>query len=153
MEYEWMWLPGFRWIIKDICGFTITRRRKSQVLQEETICKSELHCSRSLSKLKESFSRSCAKTLLSIRNRVNNMTKSKSPSCKTQVTRSGGYTPENQYVPGEMVLEDYFPFEIASNSPTHSNLVPTFGRVKSGNSSFKCPSISSQDIAISISPH
>ena len=50
-------------------------------------------------------------------------------------------------------LEDYFPFEMASNSPTHSNLVPTFGRVKSGNSSFKCPSISSQDIAISISPH
>lgn len=50
-------------------------------------------------------------------------------------------------------LEDYFPFEMASNSPTHSNLVPTFGRVNSGNSSFKCPSISSQDIAISISPH
>lgn len=69
---------GFPWIIKDICGFTITRRTKSQVLQEETICKSELHCSRSLSKLKESFSRSCAKTPLSMGNRVNNMTKSKS---------------------------------------------------------------------------
>lgn len=64
MEYGWMWLPGFQWIIQDICGFTLTRRRKSQVLQEETICKSELHCSRSLSKLKESFSKSCAKTPL-----------------------------------------------------------------------------------------
>ena len=32
------------------------------------------------------------------------MTKSKSATCNTQVTRSGRYTPENQYVSGKMVL-------------------------------------------------